>query len=47
VGQARIRALDANLIRNNIRKRGFPDPGVTSEEMLFGDCVIIEGSKAP
>lgn len=28
-------------------ERGFPDPSVTSEEMLFGDCIIIEGSKAP
>ena len=36
----------ANRIRHNIRKRGFPDPGVTSEEMLFGDCIFIEGKKA-
>lgn len=35
----------AKIIRKNIRKRGFPDPGVTSEAMLFGDCIIIEGTK--
>lgn len=36
----------ARIIRNNVRKRHFPDQGVTSEEMLFGDCIIIEGKKA-
>ena len=36
----------ARVIRNNIRRRRFPDHGVTSEEMLFGDCIIIEGKKA-
>ncbi len=36
----------AAVIRNNIKKRGFPDRGVTSEAMLFGDCIIIEGKKA-
>jgi len=36
----------AGIIRYNIRKRGFPDHGVTSEEVLFGDCIIIEGKKA-
>lgn len=35
----------ARAIRNNIKKRGFPDHGVTSEAMLFGDCIIIEGAK--
>jgi hypothetical protein len=35
----------ARIIRSNIRKRRFPDLGVTSEEMLFGDCIIIEGTK--
>jgi SAM-dependent methyltransferase len=35
----------ANLIRSNIRRRGFPDHGVTSEEMLYGDCIIVEGRK--
>jgi hypothetical protein len=29
-----------------MRKRGFPDPGVSSEAMLFGDCIVIEGRKA-
>lgn len=36
----------ARIIRNNIRKRGFPDHGVTSDAVLFGDCIIIEGTKA-
>jgi hypothetical protein len=36
----------ARIIRNNIRKRGFPDHGVTSDAVLFGDCIIIEGIKA-
>ena len=36
----------ARIIRSNIRKRGFPDHGVTSEAVLFGDCIIIEGRKA-
>lgn len=39
--------LVARIIRNNIRKRGFPDHGVTSDAVLFGDCLIIEGIKAP
>lgn len=37
----------AAIIRRNIRKRGFPDLGVTSDAVLFGDCLIIEGIKAP
>lgn len=44
------RALEnmvAAIIRRNIRKRGFPDSGVTSDAVLFGDCLIIEGVKAP
>lgn len=36
----------AGIIRSNIKKRGFPDSGVSSEAMLFGDCIIIEGKKA-
>lgn len=36
----------ASLIRSNIRRRGFPDSGVSSEAMLFGDSLIIEGIKA-
>jgi SAM-dependent methyltransferase len=36
----------ANVIRGNLRNRGFPDPGVSSESMLFGDCVIIEAVKS-
>ena len=37
----------AGLIRRNIKKRHFPDHGVTSDAVLFGDCIIIEGIKAP
>ena len=36
----------AKLIRSNIRRRGLPNPGITSEAVLFGDCVIVEGRKA-
>ncbi len=35
----------AAAIRSNIRRRGFPDPGVTSDAMLFGDCIILECGK--
>lgn len=38
--------LVASMIRANARKRGFPDPGVTSDAVLFGDCLVIEGRKA-
>ena len=36
----------ARIIRNNISKRGFPDKGVTTDAVLFGDCLIVEGTKA-
>jgi len=36
----------ANMIRSNIRRRKFPDHGVTSDAVLFGDCIIVEGRKA-
>lgn len=36
----------ARIIRNNIRKRKFPDKGVSSDAVLFGDCLVIEGTKA-
>jgi SAM-dependent methyltransferase len=39
-------SLVARLIRRNIRRRGFPDPGITSDAVLFGDCLIVEGRKA-
>lgn len=32
----------ANIIKKNIRSREFPDHGVTSDAMLFGDCIILE-----
>lgn len=40
-----IENLVAGAIRNNIRRRGFPDHGVTSDAVLFGDCIIVEGRK--
>jgi SAM-dependent methyltransferase len=43
------RALEsalAGVIRRNIRKRKFPDGGVTSDAVLFGDCLIIECVKS-
>jgi SAM-dependent methyltransferase len=36
----------AKVIRSNIRRRRFPDSGVSSEAMLFGDSLIVEGIKA-
>ena len=42
-----VENLFARLIRNNIRRRHFPDPGVTSDDVLFGDCLIIAGRKRP
>jgi SAM-dependent methyltransferase len=36
----------AVVIRRNIRRRKFPDPGITSDAVLFGDCIVIEGRKA-
>jgi SAM-dependent methyltransferase len=41
-----LEKLLAAIIRRNVRRRGFPDQGVTSDAMLFGDCVIVEGRKA-
>jgi ubiquinone/menaquinone biosynthesis C-methylase UbiE len=41
-----IERIVAGIIRNNIRKRRFPDPGVTSEDVLFGDCLIVVARKS-
>jgi SAM-dependent methyltransferase len=41
-----IENLLAVVIRRNIRRRGFPDLGVTSDAMMFGDCIIIAGRKS-
>jgi len=41
-----VENLVARAIRSNIRRRGFPDPGITSDAVLFGDCLIVEGRKA-
>jgi ubiquinone/menaquinone biosynthesis C-methylase UbiE len=38
--------LIARIIRDNIRRRGLPDHGVSSDAVLFGDCLVIEGVKA-
>lgn len=40
-----VENLLAAIIRRNVRRRGFPDQGVTSDAMLFGDVVIVEGVK--
>lgn len=40
-----VERLVARMIRDNVRKRKFPDPGVTSEDVLFGDCLIVFGRK--
>jgi SAM-dependent methyltransferase len=40
-----VENLVARIIRNNIRRRGFPDPGITSDDVLFGDCLIVSGRK--
>lgn len=45
VVQRWLERLVARIIRNNIRKRRFPDPGVTSEDVLFGDCLIVVARK--
>jgi hypothetical protein len=39
-------AAIARMIRRNIRRRGFPDPGVTSDAVLYGDCLIVAAKKA-
>lgn len=36
----------AALIRLNSRRRKLPDPGITSDDVLFGDCIVIEAIKA-
>lgn len=38
--------LIAGVIRNNIRKRGLPDLGVSSDAVLFGDCLVFDCVKA-
>jgi SAM-dependent methyltransferase len=40
-----VERLVARIIRASIRRRGLPDPGITSDEVLFGDCIIVEGIK--
>ena len=42
----RLENLIARIIRHNIRRRGLPDQGVSSDAVLFGDCLVIEGVKA-
>lgn len=38
--------LIARVIRANMRRRRLPDPGVSSDAVLFGDCLIIDCVKA-
>jgi SAM-dependent methyltransferase len=38
--------LLAGIIRRNMRRRGFPDKGMSSDAALFGDCLVVEGRKA-
>lgn len=40
-----LEAWVAALIRRNVLRRRFPDHGVTSDAMLYGDCVIVAGRK--
>ncbi len=40
-----VEGLIARIIRASVRRRGLPDPGITSDAVLFGDCIIIEGKK--
>jgi SAM-dependent methyltransferase len=35
----------ARMIQNSVSKRKFPDPGITSEKILFGDCLILVARK--
>ena len=40
-----IEKIIVQIIKYNVRKRKFPNIWLTSEELLFGDCLIIEGVK--
>lgn len=40
-----VERLVARIIRVSVRRRGLPDPGITSDEVLYGDCIIVEGVK--
>lgn len=43
--QRKLEDLVVWVIRNNIRRRRFPDV-VNSDAVMFGDCLVIEGVKA-
>src|SRR5215210_2316584 len=32
----------AKMIRRNLRRRRLPEQWVASDEMLFGDCIIVQ-----
>jgi len=34
--------LLAKTIRRNVNKRKFPDYGTTSDDVLFGDCIVLK-----
>jgi ubiquinone/menaquinone biosynthesis C-methylase UbiE len=40
-----VEAAVAGIIRRNIAKRRFPDMGVTSDAVLYGDCLILAARK--
>jgi ubiquinone/menaquinone biosynthesis C-methylase UbiE len=40
-------AAIAAAIRRNMRRRRFPDPGVTSDAVLYGDCLVLAARKRP
>lgn len=44
--QRKLEDLAVSVIRGNNRRRGFPDV-MTSDAVMFGDCIVVEGIKAP
>ncbi len=43
--QRKLEDLAVSIIRSNTRRRRFPEI-VTSDAVMFGDCLVIEGIKA-
>jgi SAM-dependent methyltransferase len=39
-------AMIARAIRRNVRQRKFPDPGITSDAVLYGDCLVLAARKS-
>lgn len=42
-----VESVLAWVIRRNVRQRKFPDCGITSDAMMFGDCLILKLRKNP